>query len=753
VVHSGRSHMQAGAVREDTSIDLPALPELAEPLPSFAARPEAKHADGSVPFSIAGRRGYAAGTLDGAATEVWLHPQCVMAALHADAAFREAVVTPAGVERWLDAGGRAFVEKLFIPLDLPAVVLEWSAPDGAELRLEWTTDPRPAPPDPADTPGTLRWRRHGRALLVRADSPRAAALFAFSREPDALEVHDDAEAASAAIRVRLTLRLAPGESVRLAMVSTTERDDDLAAALAALRSVPALVRARAGALARLSASTIAVWATDPLVAEALEWAKARLDAYRAETPGVGRSLVAGYWTSHAGSAAGRADHVRFSSRDGVWTALASLAAGQFDAAAEVLRFLGQHQAPSGEIPDECTTRGTARYGGTDSTPLYLLLAARYAAWTGDLGLLREEWTRILAAYRFWLGADSAGDGLIESPRGGRDRSEGGGRGGRGATFDVAGIWAAALAELVAVAEALGEPAFAAELGERAARARRAIEQRFHDAARGVYARELGDGPDAAPDWTQAPTHAVPLLLGAVPPERMAAWLDLAAGDGFTGARDARMIAAGEPARRGEGDDGGAVWPLRAGWTSWAEYAAGCSGAAFRHWWLAVEQTGGRGAGAREAKPHGAEHRGVGARPDHASAAAMVVAPLVYGLLGAEPDATRHRLRLRPQLPDAWDRLDVERLRVGDAEVALRYRRDGARHTFIAEQTSGPVPLRLVLEPALPARRIAATRVDGRDAQLDARPFGERLLVPVQIVLDHERSLEIDVEDATTDDAA
>src|SRR5690606_42049339 len=66
------------------------------------------------------------------------------------------------------------VEKLFIPLDLPAAVFEWSAPDGAELRVEWTTAPWPASPDSADAPAALRWRRHGRALIARADAPAEA---------------------------------------------------------------------------------------------------------------------------------------------------------------------------------------------------------------------------------------------------------------------------------------------------------------------------------------------------------------------------------------------------------------------------------------------------------------------------------------------------------------------------------------------------------------------------------------------------
>src|SRR5690606_19391959 len=165
-----------------------------------------------------------------------------------------------------------------------------------------------------------------------------------------------------------------------------------------------------------------------------------------------------------------------------------------------------------------TTSGVAHYDAADSTPLYLLLAARYAAWTGDLGLLREQWTRILAAYRFCLGTDTDGDGLIENPRIGHGWIEFGRLGGGRVTFYNAGIWTAALGELVAVAEALGETAVAAELRERAARARVALERRFHNAARGVYALQLDDGPGAAPDWTQTAPHAEPHTLATGAPE-------------------------------------------------------------------------------------------------------------------------------------------------------------------------------------------------------------------------------------------
>jgi hypothetical protein len=113
------------------------------------------------------------------------------------------------------------------------------------------------------------------------------------------------------------------------------------------------------------------------------------------------------------------------------------------------------------------------------------------------------------------------------------------------------------------------------------------------------------------------------------------------------------------------------------------------------------------------------------------------------LLGVEPDATRNRLVLRPALPEGWDHLDLTQLRFGDAEITLRYRRHGARHHFTLDQESGAVPVRVIFEPLLPARSLAAARVDGEEAVLEPRPRGGRLLVPIQIVLDDQRVIELE----------
>jgi hypothetical protein len=78
--------------------------------------------------------------------------------------------------------------------------------------------------------------------------------------------------------------------------------------------------------------------------------------------------------------------------------------------------------------------------------------------------------------------------------------------------------------------------------------------------------------------------------------------------------------------------------------------------------------------------------------------------------------------------------------MGEAAVSLRYRRNGGRHELRIEQTLGSAPVRLILETMIPALSLEGATVDGTPADLDAKHEGGRLLVPVQVVLDHEREI-------------
>lgn len=168
-------------------------------------------------------------------------------------------------------------------------------------------------------------------------------------------------------------------------------------------------------------------------------------------------------------------------------------------------------------------------------------------------------------------------------------------------------------------------------------------------------------------------------------------------------------------------------------TACTHFAAGHSAAGFEDWRNVAYSCFDRTKGAWED----------GAIPDASLPTGTVMLAVVHGILGAEPDAAKHRLVLRPQIPFEWNFLEVKNLRLGEADISLHYVRTGMRHLFTLEQRAGSVPVRVIFEPLLPASRITSAHVDGQPAELDPRRFGERLMVPVQIVLDHERVIELE----------
>lgn len=734
---------------EDATLALPAVPGLKGPLPSFDERLGLDGAaDADEPFTLAGRRAFVAGGEARGIDELWAHPVRVLSGLRvARALARQVTVTPAGIERRLKVAGAPVRERIFVPRDVAGAVVEWTAERDARLDISWRTDLRLMWPYPAGALGPLRWRAADRGVLVASGDDDDRVMFAFSDPPRSLRV-TDASGDAAALDVAAGVDLAAGESVRLAAVGASDAAD-LARALRRLHRPDALVQARRAESTLLHDDRLEIEAPDPLAAMALGWAKERLASYVVDTPGVGRSLVAGYWGSRPDwFHDGRPGYAWFFGRDAVWTALAGLAVGDVDAARDVIRFLGARQDLSGKVLHECTTSGVAHYDSADATPLYLLLVARYLAWTGDRSFVRGEWDRVLAAYAFCRSTDTDGDGLIENTRVGHGWIEFGRLGGGTITGYNTAIWTAALREIAEAAESLGEHGFADELHRQNETAREAFECTLYDEEAGEYAlnarRVEGRGWERNP--TRTVMQSVPLLLGVADPGRARSWLDAISTDDFTAGWGVRMLPLSDPAYEPTSYHGGAVWPLFTGWASWAEYVAGRAEAGFRHWWMNVEQALWRERGAWDEVLHGTERRGRGVCPDQAWSTAMVVAPLVYGLLGVQPDACVHRLRLRPQIPAAWDRLAVRRLRVGDAHLSLAYHRQGGRHTFELSQTRGAVPLNVVFEPALTGGHPVAVRVDDTVADLDVRPFGERVLVPVQLVLDGRRRVVIELDE-------
>jgi hypothetical protein len=126
---------------------------------------------------------------------------------------------------------------------------------------------------------------------------------------------------------------------------------------------------------------------------------------------------------------------------------------------------------------------------------------------------------------------------------------------------------------------------------------------------------------------------------------------------------------------------------------------------------------------------------------------MLLCGLAHGLLGLAPDAPSGRIRIAPSFPTHLSAFHARGIRVGEAELDLRYEREGRTHRLRLEPTRGRVPVTVVLEPSVPGATPGATpgeaRVDGVRAELEATAAGARTRFSVQLVLDAPRTVELD----------
>src|SRR6185436_18652084 len=96
--------------------------------------------------------------------------------------------------------------------------------------------------------------------------------------------------------------------------------------------------------------------------------------------------------------------------------------------------------------------------------------------------------------------------------------------------------------------------------------------------------------------------------------------------------------------------------------------------------------------------------------------AMLVTPLLRGLLGIEVNDGGNALTFAPQLPANWDRVSVSNLRAGDRVGKLTLERMPGVQTIMVFPFFAPIlkGLRVTIAPTFPLdARIRSVTVDGR----------------------------------------
>jgi hypothetical protein len=111
-------------------------------------------------------------------------------------------------------------------------------------------------------------------------------------------------------------------------------------------------------------------------------------------------------------------------------------------------------------------------------------------------------------------------------------------------------------------------------------------------------------------------------------------------------------------------------------------------------------------------------------PHQIWSAAMVVSPLLRGLLGLESDATSHQLRFAPHVPAGWKSFEVHNIRVADVILDLKYNRTEDGITLEIRRT-GSGDCAMEFSPALsPRAQVAGAEIGS--GQINGRPVSLRV---------------------------
>ncbi|HEX5385291.1 MAG TPA: glycogen debranching N-terminal domain-containing protein [Gemmatimonadales bacterium] len=370
-------------------------------------------------------------------------------------------------------------------------------------------------------------------------------------------------------------------------------------------------------------------------------------------------------------------------------------------------------ARAGEIPH------IPYFGTIDATPLWLVLLHETWRWTGDAALVRELMPNAERALE-WIDrwGDIDGDGFVEYARtsakglvnqGWKDSSD-------GVPFpdgampvppvalvEVQGYVYDAKVRAADLFAAFGEPARAEALRHEAALLREAIRTRFWLEHGGTFALALDGEKQPVPTVASNAGH---LLWSRVPtPAQAARVADVMLGPELFSGWGIRTLSAAHPVFNPMSYHDGSVWPhdnaivvLGMALYGRARQALpvvrGLHEAAVRAEFQRLPELFCGMTRQRGVRP---VRYPVSCSPQGWASGAFFM--LLQALLGVFPEAPAGLLHIRnPVLPDFLDRLTITNLAVGQARVALQFRRYGERTLAnLLEVRGGPLQVRIELD--------------------------------------------------------
>lgn len=510
--------------------------------------------------------------------------------------------------------------------------------------------------------------------------------------------------------------------------------------------------------------TTQVTTPDERLNTAFAWAKIGTEKGVATNPFLGTGLLAGFRTSGDSERPGFAWYF---GRDSMWTALAINSYGDFATTKNSLEFLKKYQRDDGKIPHEISQSATLvdwwkgypyAWNSTDATPLYIIVHADLYRTSGDLEFLKANWDSILKAYKYEEATDTDGNDLIENTKFGHGWVEGGALYPPHEEIYLQGVWIEASRNLAEMAEIVGDKTTELRARANAEKTRLAMEKTYWLENRGFYAyatqiprkepvkAEPGPNLERRQKRLNALQNAAiydeDTVLPAVPmwwrlmqtDERAQRQIDRLGSAKIATDWGARILANDSELYDPLSYHYGSVWGLFTGWQSVAAYNYGRPHVGYQALMANSLLTYTNALGYVTELLSGDFNTPFGRSSHHQVwSEAMVVLPVMRGMLGVDVSDAGKTIKFAPQVPADWNEFEVKGVRAGETVLDFKVARTPGRTSVLVSRKGGPK--KLVLAPAFPLdARIGSVSVNRKKTAFRSSTIGDTQRAEISIDL-------------------
>jgi glycogen debranching enzyme len=463
--------------------------------------------------------------------------------------------------------------------------------------------------------------------------------------------------------------------------------------------------------------TLSLTLPDGQLQQAYDWSRVSVLQGMVSNPFLGTGLVAGYRTS--GDSA-RPGFAWFFGRDSMWTSFALNSVGDFAATRTAIDFVSKFQREDGKIPHEISQTASLvpwfkdfpyGYASADATPLYIIAMNDYVEQSGDVTFAKEKWDSLWKAYRF-LHSTYDEQGFPQNFGIGHGWVEGGPLLPVKTELYQSGLGAEALRALANLGRLAGKDDISKQLLQEFVKQRPLVEKAFWLGEKHRYAFALDK--DGKPVDEASVLATVPMWFGLLDDKNAGQMISQLADSDHQADWGMRIISDHATRFSGGGYHYGSVWPLFTGWASVGEYRYHRALPAYENLranaLLALDGSLGH---VTEVLSGDSYQPLSTSSPHQIWSAAMVVSPLLRGMLGLSSDAKTGTLTFSPHVPADWTSFSIHGARAGAARLDLTYTKT-ANAITLQLNCSGADACPVAFEPAVSLRaQVLGVEMNGR----------------------------------------